>query len=374
MAWIIERTTRSGECRWDVRWRVSGRTVRETCGSAWEAKNLLEEKRAREAKGRHRVDRPDGRKGFEDFARRWLDTRLVRGRPLSPTTRSGYEGLLRRNLLPHFGSVPLRHITPEAVRAWYTDLTEAAGRDQASKSYRLLHAILNTALDELDVYDRNPCRMKGAGTEEAGERPLVDVATVIALADAICPSLRAFVLLAGFGGLRTGEQLGLRRQDVDLDHGEVWIRQNAVNAPGQGRVVKAPKSEAGTRRVTIPTIALDALKGHMATYAQAGPEGFVFTSRRGQPINRQELSRRWRAAVGAVATAPTGLHPHDLRHHAATLAARMPGVTLAELMARIGHSSPRAALRYQHATARRDRAIASFLDAEIAAVATPVTR
>ena len=49
-------------------------------------------------------------------------------------------------------------------------------------------------------------------------------------------------------------------------------------------------------------------------------------------------------------------------------------VTLAELMARIGHSSPRAALRYQHATARRDRAIASSLDAEIAAVATPVTR
>jgi hypothetical protein len=56
--------------------------------------------------------------------------------------------------------------------------------------------------------------MKGAGTEEAGERPLVDVATVIALTDAICPSLRAFVLLAGFGGLRTGEQLGLRRQDA----------------------------------------------------------------------------------------------------------------------------------------------------------------
>src|SRR5947209_17241529 len=114
MAWIIERTTRSGECRWDVRWRVSGRTVRETCGSEWEAKNLLEEREAREAKGRHRVGPRKGRSGFEDFAWRWLDTRLVKGRPLSPTTRSGYEGLLRRNLLPHFGSVPLRQITAEA--------------------------------------------------------------------------------------------------------------------------------------------------------------------------------------------------------------------------------------------------------------------
>jgi hypothetical protein len=81
---------------------------------------------------------------------------LVKGRPLSPTTRSGYEGLLRRNLLPHFGPVPLRQITAEAVRTWYADVTAAAGRDQAAKTYRLLHAILNTAVDEFDVYDRNP--------------------------------------------------------------------------------------------------------------------------------------------------------------------------------------------------------------------------
>ena len=50
----------------------------------------------------------------------------------------------------------------------------------------------------------------------------------------------------------------------------------------------------------------------------------------------------------------------------------MPGVTTKELMARIGHSSPRAALIYQHATAERDRAIAAFLDAEVAAAERPV--
>jgi len=59
------------------------------------------------------------------------------------------------------------------------------------------------------------------------------------------------------------------------------------------------------------------------------------------------------------------MHPHDLRHHAATLMARMPGITTKELMARIGHSSPRAALIYQHATAERDRQVAAFLEAQI---------
>jgi hypothetical protein len=60
----------------------------------------------------------------------------------------------------------------------------------------------------------------------------------------------------------------------------------------------------------------------------------------------------------------------DLRHHAASLTARVPGVTTKELMARIGHSSPRPALINQHATAERDRRIADAMDAEIAATAS----
>jgi integrase len=79
----------------------------------------------------------------------------------------------------------------------------------------------------------------------------------------------------------------------------------------------------------------------------------VFVTDTGRPLRR--------AAVEATG-APEKLWPHDLRHHAATLTARMPGVTTKGLMARIGHASARAALIYQHATAERDHAIASYLD------------
>ena len=98
--------------------------------------------------------------------------------------------------------------------------------------------------------------------------------------------------------------------------------------------------------------------------AAIGVPGVLFTGPRGEPITRALLSSEWQAARTA-ANAPEGLRIHDLRHHAATLTARMPGITTKELMARIGHASPRAALIYQHATEQRDREIAAYLDQAI---------
>ena len=116
------------------------------------------------------------------------------------------------------------------------------------------------------------------------------------------------------------------------------------------------------------------LTSTLLEFAQPGPDGIVFTAKRGAPLRRAELSEGWRKAVAAVSGAPAGLHVPDCRHAAATMMARMPGVTTKELMSRIGHSSPRAALLYQHATDERDRAIAEYLDQQIAAEASVAPR
>ena len=102
------------------------------------------------------------------------------------------------------------------------DLLVSAGRDQAAKSYRLLRAILNTAVDD-ELIVRNPCRIRGGGSERADERPMIDSALVFMLADSISARLRALVIVAGFVGLRTGELLGLRRCDVDLDNARLTV-------------------------------------------------------------------------------------------------------------------------------------------------------
>jgi len=112
------------------------------------------------------------------------------------------------------------------------------GPDTASvaKCYRLRRTILGTAVEE-GVIVANPCSIRGAGVESTEERTLPSLAEVYGLADTIRPQLRAFVLLAAFGGLRRGELLALARGDLDLLHRTVDIRLQRQEAKGGGHLV-----------------------------------------------------------------------------------------------------------------------------------------
>ena len=365
MASIERKQTKKDETRYVVRWRMHGLSKERSFRRRSDAEAWKRKMEGDDLAG-ILVDPRAGDERLRPHAEEWLRTRLVRGRPLSLMTIQGYRGLLRRNIYPALGEARLREVTSEAVRSWFAAVSLGHGRDQAAKSYRLLRAILNTAVDD-DRIGRNPCRIKGAGAEQVDERPMLATATVLELADMIDPSFRALVLVAGFGGLRTGEMLGLSRADVNLEGAEVTVRTQAQQIVGQGRVMTDPKSDAGRRIVALPDLVVDGLSDHLERWTGAGPDSAVFVGPEGRPVTRATLSDVWRRAV-AKAGAPDGLRIHDLRHHAATLVARMPGITTKELMARIGHASPRAALLYQHATAERDRKVADFLEAEIAAV------
>ncbi len=365
MASITRTTTKDGTARYRVRWRVDGRTV-EKWASTLASARALKTQAESDALGGVSLDPKAGARVLNDYFAGWITTRLVKGRALSPSTRIGYERLWRRTIQPSIGRNQLRALRPETVRSWHGDLTTRAGNDQAAKAYRLLRAVLTTAETD-ELIRANPCRIRGGGQEHHGERPMVATSLVLDLAEAIAPRYRALVLVAGFAGLRTGESLALRRADVDLLHGELRVTAQAQELVGRGRTVLAPKSEAGRRIVAIPSIVVEALEAHLAAFTPTDTDAPVFTGPLGSPARRATISKVWRAAVRATG-APAGLRLHDLRHHAATLTARMPGVTTKELMARIGHGSPRAALIYQHATAERDRAIAAFLDDHVSAV------
>jgi integrase len=368
MASIKKVVTAGGEVRYRVRSRVEGRSVEEWARTFEKARAMKTAAEADSLAG-ITVDPRAGARLLSVYFDEWLPARLVKGRPLTPSTRLGYKRLWKRTARETLGKRELRAVRPETVRNWYGGLAASAGQDQAAKAYRLLRAVLATAEAD-DLIRQNPCRIRGGGQEHHDERPMIDTALVLDLADAIVPRLRACVLVAGFAGLRTGESLGLRRRDVDLLHGELRVVVQAQEVAGEGRVVLAPKSEAGKRTVVIPKVVADALETHMAEYTGPDLDAPVFTGPEGGPLRRARLSAAWRDAVKATG-APEGLHPHDLRHHAATLTARMPGVTTKELMARIGHASPRAALIYQHATAERDRAIATYLDGVVEGTERP---
>jgi integrase len=136
-------------------------------------------------------------------------------------------------------------------------------------------------------------------------------------------------------------------------------------------VEDAPKSVAGRRTVALPGLVVDELRQHLAVLGDVDESGYVFTSPDGHPLERSNF--RWRVWLPAIEAAGLdGLRFHDLRHTAGTLAART-GATTKELMSRLGHASPQAAMVYQHAAEERDRLIADRLAAMAADdIMTPV--
>jgi integrase len=292
-----------------------------------------------------------------DYANQW-----VRERDLKARSREEYERHLRLHVRPYLGQVPLNQITPQRIRTWRAGLlANGVGKSTVAKTYRILHAIFATAVDD-DLIRRNPCRVKGGGQDTADERPTATLDQVFAIAAAIQPRYRLPVLLATFAQLRFGELIALRRRTIDLTSMELRVRKATAEMEDGTQVDDDPKSEAGKRPITLPAALKADIERHLARYAQPGPDGRLFVGPNGAVPRRRNFNRIWKKALADAGIPPEmGLHLHDLRHTGSTWSAQS-GATLKELMARIGHSSTRAAMIYQHPTRDRDKAIAAALD------------
>ena len=123
-------------------------------------------------------------------------------------------------------------------------------------------------------------------------------------------------------------------------------------------LVGDPTSQAGRRTVTIPPHLVPTLVEHLDRHIGPEPGDLLFPAGHGGHMAPSTLYKVWYPAREAAGR--PDLRFHDLRHTGATLAAAT-GATLADLMARMGHSTSAAALRYQHSAADRDKAIAEAL-------------
>ncbi|MDT3397634.1 tyrosine-type recombinase/integrase [Streptomyces sp. B1866] len=317
---------------------------------------------------------PDaGAVNFEEYALRWVEERK-----LAATTDELYRRLLRLHILPTFRQWDLDEITPPRVRTWRAERLETTGADTTvAKAYRLLKAIMQTATDD-ELIRRNPCRIKGAGKEEADERPTATIEQVDALADAVGPRWRLMVYLAAYASLRPEEQAELRRPDVvfpdepqarqqqrDAGHQPVLLRISRASpelTTGR-RVTGDPKSDAGKRVVVLPAFLSVDVRRHLDWFAAKEPDGLLFVGERGAPFRRSTFGRRWRKAREKVGL-PPGFRFYDLRHTGNTLAADT-GAKLKDLMVRAGQSSQRAQLIYQHSTLEHQQRIAADIDARV---------
>jgi integrase len=344
-----------GKAHWEVRLRrPDGRQYGKTfatrkAAEAWERGQLT----AQVTGGW--VEPNAGKVPFRERAATYVTDRP---KALAPKTVELYRKQLDQLILPTFGAVPVSSITTESVRAWLAKVRTESSALQAAKAYRLLRAILNVAVSD-GLIVRNPCNIRGAGQEHSAERPLASAEEIHKLADAMQPRMRLAVLLAGFAGLRRGELFGLQRGDIDLDAATLSVRRQIVYLKDGSRLQTKPKSAAGVRTVSLPPFVLDAVIAHLAEFTPEEATSHVFIGKLGAPLGQVSLQADFERA--RKATGVTQYTLHDLRHAAGTMAA-WTGATTKELMARLGHSTPQASIRYQHAARTRDEEIARRLD------------
>jgi integrase len=312
-------------------------------------------------------------------------TTWIAQRPVKESTRDRYQASWTHHIEPRLGSRKIGDITPAVVREWYAALGEAMREKRAAKAgeeavpegsgsatqshaYRLLKAILNTAVDD-ELIPRNPCRIKGASTYQHAERPTLDIDEIEELARTVPERYRAAVYVLAWGAIRLGEATELRRQDVDLKHCEIRIERAVFPLSGKYQL-QTPKSRAGIRTVVLPQFVIDELRTHMATYSPIGPDGLVFPTRSGRcAYNGIQLAiTRTLRELGHK-----NVRVHDLRHSGQLLAATN-GATLADLQRRMGHSSVNAAMAYAHASRDNGRSIAERMNAQRATVVDITSR
>ncbi|MFD5939922.1 tyrosine-type recombinase/integrase [Streptomyces griseus] len=330
------------------------RPAPDTFTTSRDADDWLAEKRTEIRRGDWQ-DPDAGAVDFREYALLW-----VKERRLSQTTEELYHRLLRLHILPAFEGLDLDQITAPRVRSWRSERLDATGAETTvAKSYRLLKAILETAVED-ELIRRNPCRIRGAGKEIAAERPVATVDQVDALADVLGPRWRLMVFLGAYGPLRPEEQAELRRKDVDLDDLTVRVRKAAPELTTGKRAEGPTKSEAGKRLVVLPAFLRNDLRRHLDWYAEKGPDGLLFVGEKGKPFRRSTFGRKWRKARATVGL-PENFRFYDLRHTGHTLTTRS-GATLKDTMVRAGQSTERAALIYQHSDTDRQREVAAGLD------------
>lgn len=295
---------------------------------------------------------------FGDYAKRWVEARTVKGRPIKPRTREHYEHLLDAHIYPTFRNKAVRDISMESVDRWYAKTAKDAPTMRAH-AYGLLRTILETARKRDRLIVANPCEIVGAGgTERKTKTKPATMAELDTIVAEMPEHLKAMVLLAAWCALRFGELVELQRGDVDTETGVIHVRRGAARVTG-GWEIGDPKSLAGIRDVSIPPHVLPNIKAHLdSRHVGKGKDALLFPPQTGERLQPSTFYRHYYKARAKAKR--TDLRFHDLRHTSAVLAAQT-GATLAELMARLGHSSPQAAMRYQHAAQGRDAAIAAAM-------------
>jgi integrase len=284
-----------------------------------------------------------------------------------------YAGLVRNQINPHLGNIPLQKLRPADVSAWLKTLGKT---DISIRSIRHAHGVLRTALNyaaAVELVERNVAsliRPPALPDTKVEMLRANDIADALAKLEGL--SIYPVAAIALGTGARRGEIAGLQWSDIDLDAATMRIERSIEQTKG-GLRVKPPKTKAGRRTITLPAFVVAVLRDHrrgvlefrLALGAGALPgDAPVFGDIEGNWPNPSSMSDRWRDAVKNRKLPKVTLHSLRHTHASALIAADLDVVSISR---RLGHKSPALTLSvYSHFFKNKDSAAAAALDAAIA--------
>ena len=273
---------------------------------------------------------------------------------IRPTTFLSYKGHVERHLVPALGRIPLQQLTGAHLNAFYAKLlseSETSKRQQISPStVRRIHATLHRAMKDAVRWNQisrspadgaDPPRAASGGESEMKVWSVKDLKAFLAAQRET--RLYPLWLTLATTGMRRGEVLGLRWEDVDLDGGTISIRQTRVMT-GYEALLSTPKTRRARRQVALDPATVEALRenGHQQRQerlARGGPakeSGFVFTKEDGEPHHPERIRKLF--AQTSKRAGLSHIRLHDLRHTYATLALSA-GVHPKVVSERLGHAN-----------------------------------
>jgi integrase len=296
------------------------------------------------------------------YLAQWCDVSLpsrVRSGRLKASTFDSYRDVVERHIVPTLGKEPLAKLTPAKVRAWMSSKqveVGARGTVLSSRTVSYFHAVLRKALADAmrdELVGRNVAALvEPPIVRRAPVRPLTADEARKVLETAANDRLRALWLVMLAVGLRRGEALALRWDDLNLDTGTVTIARSLQRLRGErdeqtgrrkGELVEvAPKTEGSSATIAMPASLVTALREHvevqqlerMVARVWVDP-GLVFTTGVGTALEPRNVNRSWASLCDRAGVRNVRLH--DLRHSAATFMLSA-GVDLKMIQTTLRHS------------------------------------
>jgi len=277
----------------------------------------------------------------------YLETWLTSKHALKPTTMALYTEFTTNYLVPHLGQIRLLELRAHHLDRMYANITVGLrGRPLSPSTIRRIHGVLRSALntavkrrlipynpaEHIELAPENPKRPK-PWTPEQSQAFLQHIAQ-----DRLA-NLYHLMLVTG---MRRGETVGLRWEDVDLDGECLFVIQQITDVNGRS-MVSTPKTKRGQRLVPIDAETVAMLRRQRETQnlerVAWGPAwneaGLIFTREDGRPLRPEYVTRHFQAL--ALRAGLPVIRLHDLRHTNASLALSA-GVDLKVVSERLGHS------------------------------------